>query len=138
MLSINWNQERMSVGIKVIDEQHKKLIALINSIIFSIENHTQRNDIYKIIEDTLEYAKYHFSTEENLFFEYNIDKNIIQEHKKVHQEFIDKATSLYAKIKDDQLNKNNYSIEIVTDLYRYLTGWLVKHILSEDKKMFNS
>lgn len=137
MLSISWNNERMSVGVDIIDTQHKKLIDLINNIIFSIEKNTQIEDIDKIIEDTLEYAKYHFKTEENLFLEYNMDKNVIDEHKKVHQEFTDKATGLYSKIKDAQINKSDYGIEMLTDLYKYLASWLVMHILSEDKKIFN-
>ena len=38
MLSIKWNDEKMNLGIDLIDKQHKELLNLINNIMYSIEN----------------------------------------------------------------------------------------------------
>jgi hemerythrin-like metal-binding protein len=63
---IVWSDE-LSVNIEEIDKQHKKLIDVIN-VLFNamIEGKTQ-NIIDTIIDDLIDYAKYHFSTEEKYF-----------------------------------------------------------------------
>ncbi len=136
MLSIKWNDEKMNLGIDLIDKQHKELLNLINNIMYSIENNNQIEDIEKIVEKVLDYAKYHFRTEENLFTKYNLDTDDINRHKKEHKDFVDKAKNIYSDLNNDKSIKNNYGIEILTDLYNYLTRWLVHHIINEDKKIF--
>lgn len=137
MLSIKWNNEKMNLGISLIDEQHKKLVELINKIVVSIENNTQVENVEKLIEELIEYTKYHFSTEEKLFIEHNLEIKDIEKHKNEHKNFIDKSMGIYSNIKEDNSFKNNQGIEVLTDLYDYLTRWLVNHILIEDRKIFN-
>lgn len=135
MSIINWNNERMSVGNELIDTQHKKLVTLINNIIVSIQNNNQIEDIEKFIEDAISYTQYHFSAEENLFEELSLNKDDIKRHKKEHQDFIDKVNGLYQKIKNDKSIKNNYGIEMVTELFNFLREWIVHHIMVTDKNL---
>ncbi len=140
MLSINWNEEKMSVGIDLIDEQHKKLLELINDIIKSVANNRQVEDIEEFIDKTLKYSEYHFDTEERLFREYNVDINEIEEHikehKKEHEDFKNMINKIFIDLDSDKSLKSNYGIEILTDLYTFLTKWFVQHIIEEDKKIF--
>lgn len=135
MLRIEWNDNIMNIGIEIIDTQHKKLVELINRITLSIEEENQKDNVEEFICDAMDYAGYHFKTEENLLTKMNIDKEKIEDHKKEHQNFLNNATNLYKDLKSDISNKHKYGIEMVTKLYRYLANWLVHHIVGEDKTL---
>lgn len=135
MLSIKWNNENMSVRIDLIDNQHKTLIDLINNIMISIQDQRQIENIDNFIEDAVSYAQYHFTTEENLLHELDLPKDAIKKHKKEHQDFIDKVNELYLHLKKDKSIKGLYGIELSTELYSFLSKWLVHHIMVEDKDL---
>ncbi|WP_162984581.1 hemerythrin domain-containing protein [Poseidonibacter antarcticus] len=62
-------------------------------------------------------------------------KDDIKRHKKEHQDFIDKVNGLYQKIKNDKSIKNNYGIEMMTELFNFLREWIVHHIMVTDKNL---
>lgn len=136
MLKIEWNDKLMNTGIKIIDEQHKKLFELVNRIIISIEEENQIENIEEFLCDAIDYTQYHFKTEEKLFEKMNIDKEKIEDHKKEHFNFIDIVNNLYRDLESDISNKHNYGIEMATELYRFLAKWLVNHIITKDKTLF--
>lgn len=135
MSIINWNNEKMSVGIELIDNQHKKLLTLISNIIISIQNNNQIEDIEKCIEDVINYTQYHFSAEENLFVELSLDKDDIKQHKKEHQDFINKINGFYEEIKKDKSIKNNHGIEMMTELFHFLREWIIYHVMVKDREL---
>ena len=55
-----WN-EKYSVKISTIDEQHKKLVAIINELYNSMKNGKSKEQLGKTLTDLVEYTKYHFS-----------------------------------------------------------------------------
>ena len=65
-----WSDE-MSVNIKRIDEQHKKLIDLLNSLFLAMIEGQAQSVIEKIVGELINYADYHFKTEEYYFEEHN-------------------------------------------------------------------
>ena len=67
---ISWTDE-MSVNINEIDEQHKKLIELINNLFNAMLEGKAQDIINKTIDELINYANYHFSTEENYFEKHN-------------------------------------------------------------------
>ena len=136
MLSIKWSDEIMSVGIEEIDSQHKRLIDLINKIIHSIEDGNQIKNIEIFIEDATAYTKYHFSSEEKYFEKSCKDKDQIKKHKIRHQEFIDKVNEFGLRLKNNNDIRDGDGIELVTQLNKYLSGWLVNHIIVEDRGIF--
>ena len=66
-LFVEW-EDKYSVGIKKIDNQHKKLIEIINRLYYSRGNrpHTV---LGKTIQELIEYTKTHFTDEERLMRE---------------------------------------------------------------------
>ena len=63
---IEWSPE-CNVNINKIDEQHKKLVGIINKLYEALADETRIKElIRKVIEDLLDYTKYHFGTEEDL------------------------------------------------------------------------
>lgn len=119
MQGIVWN-ERFSVGVPAMDEQHKRLIDLINGL--------QTSDNVGIVFDTImgmfDYASEHFRSEERLLRSAGYSELPTQERE--HKVFLEKAIDFSKKdLRDPQACK-----EIVL----FLRSWLLHHILEEDMK----
>jgi len=89
-----WKDE-YSVGIEVIDDQHKQLLKVINKLYtaFSLKKNNENLELF--LNELSEYAKTHFKTEEQLFDLYNYKDKV--NHVTKHKEFIDKITRFHNK-----------------------------------------
>ncbi|MCX7905422.1 MAG: bacteriohemerythrin [Elusimicrobiales bacterium] len=121
---IEWN-DSFSVGIKRFDEQHKKLIGIINKLYDFMGSNNSYDEIVSIINELKEYTQNHFNEEE--IFQKSIKFNDYHNHKKLHKVFIDKVTEF-----ENNLNKS--SIGVSSDIMVFLKKWLLNHINVEDKK----
>lgn len=124
---INWKNE-FSVGVKEMDEQHKKLLGMINRLIEEQHTLTDPRTIADLLTEMTEYAQVHFRAEEFLMAEYGYEQISAQE--KQHQAFIDKTISFYSA---SDIGPNVLSVALLD----YLGSWLVGHILQEDMKYKN-
>jgi hemerythrin len=121
---IKWNA-RYSVKIAAVDEQHKKLISLINEMYDAMVVGKGRDVVGSVLKELVDYTQYHFSTEERLFREYAYPE--YEQHKKSHDELTEKAIKLR-----DSFEQGNKMITI--DVMLFLSDWLNIHILEEDHK----
>ena len=119
-----WN-EKYSVKVPSIDEQHKKLVCIINELYSSMKAGKSREQLGKTLEDLVEYTKYHFSYEEKLLEKTGYED--IEEHKKQHNAFADKITTT---CKNYESGKMFMSI----DICNFLQNWLIQHIQGTDQK----
>lgn len=124
---INWKNE-FSVGVKEMDEQHKKLLGMINRLIEEQHTLTDPRTIADLLTEMTDYALVHFRAEEFLMAEYGYEQINAQE--KQHQAFIDKTISFYSA---SDIGPNVLSVALLD----YLGTWLVGHILQEDMKYKN-
>lgn len=124
MVLITWNSD-YSVGIKQIDEQHKQLIAMINQLHLSMMKGEGSKVLDTIVVAMLNYTKTHFSTEEIYMQRFNYEG--MEEHKKIHKEFIDKVADFEKKVSNGELG---VSMEVMN----FLKDWLLNHIQGTDKK----
>ncbi|MBN1184928.1 MAG: hemerythrin family protein [Bacteroidales bacterium] len=117
--------DKFSVGIQEIDDQHKKLISIINHLYTAFLRNSLCEEIEDIMQKLLDYADYHFTTEENYFEEFNYEhKNI---HIEAHNKFIE-------RIKDIKEDVEDTNIKISSSLMNFLRTWLTSHIQVEDQK----
>ncbi len=114
-----------SIGFDLIDDQHKKLIDMINDLYASFISGEAQEKAPGIVEEMVKYTDYHFKTEENFFDEHNYPET--EKHKEIHQSFVDKAIELQDGLKSGQ-------ITVSYDIMNFLRQWLIDHILKEDKK----
>ncbi len=121
---INWRNE-FSVGVKQMDEQHKKLLGMINRLIEEQHTLTDPETIAELLTEMTDYAQTHFRAEEYLMAEYGYDQKSRQEEQ--HQKFIDKTISFCSA---SDMGPNILSVALLD----YLGTWLVGHILKEDMK----
>ena len=124
MTIIQWN-DKYSVNIAEVDEQHKKLIGLLNRLADAMCVGKGRDMVGGVLAEVLDYTVYHFSTEERLFQQY--DYPGYQEHKRQHDDLTAKAKTF----KED-FEGGKWMITI--DVLNFLSNWLNDHILREDKK----
>ena len=124
MAFINWSNT-YSVQIEEIDNQHKKLIGLINELFDSMQKGQSNKIIGRILNDLVDYTVFHFKNEETYFDRFNYEE--AEEHKAKHKRLVDKVE----KIKSDF---ESGKISVSTDLLKFLKRWLFEHILETDKK----
>ncbi|MBL4823577.1 MAG: hemerythrin family protein [Colwellia sp.] len=121
---IEWTAE-LSVGIDSIDEQHKKLVNMINALNEAMLINSSDELLGKIFTGLAAYTQKHFSYEENMFAEYGYTDSV--EHKRQHSELITQVVELKEKFIE------NPQGTMSADLMLFLKRWLTNHIMRTDK-----
>jgi hemerythrin len=83
---VTWSNS-YSIGIKIIDDQHKGLLDFVNDL-FSHSTGNERDELAyfrEVIQQAVQYVKNHFQTEEKLMITTNYPG--YAEHKKAHDKF---------------------------------------------------
>jgi hemerythrin len=124
MANLEWN-ESFSVGVLEMDEQHKKLIDLINQLNEAMKVGKGSAEAGVILKGLTDYTHYHFVAEENLLEKNNYPGLLVQQSK--HKAFI-------AKLQEFNTNMQSKDLGIGIKLNQFLKDWLVDHISGEDKK----
>ncbi|WP_456473297.1 bacteriohemerythrin [Desulfolithobacter sp.] len=114
----------LSVGIETIDNQHKKLIDLINKLYRAVINNENRTVTGEILDQLISYTAEHFQTEERLFDKYGYPET--SQHKEIHKKLVNQVV--------DFQNQFKAGAELDMSLLEFLKDWLVKHIMGTDKR----
>ncbi|MDD2906585.1 MAG: bacteriohemerythrin [Sulfurimonas sp.] len=121
--------EHFNTGIPTIDTQHRKLVAILNSLATKVAYGSNKEGLSGVFDELIEYTLYHFQTEEAIWNKYLADDALDEEHKAVHQSFIDTAL----RLKSEQDVKPLH--ELADDTLGFLARWLASHILDTDRHM---
>lgn len=120
-----WSEE-YSVHLRVIDNDHKDLVATVNALHDAIRKGSAKGEIGHIISNLAHYVDDHFTREEALMEAY--DYPGLAEHKRIHRHL----TRMVFAIRTVFASK---PMEIdPAKLLRFLRDWLVHHIVDEDRK----
>ena len=121
---IEW-EDKFSVGISIIDQEHKKLIDILNKASFANERNDNAVETLELLGDMIEYSRKHFSAEETYMLKFKFPE--YQLHRNEHLDFIDNTIrSHHSFISGDY--------QIANEILEYLKQWLVNHIQVTDKK----
>jgi hemerythrin len=121
---MNW-KAIYSVHIAEIDEQHKKLIGMINELHDAMKEGRGSAVISLVLKEMIAYAASHFATEEDYMSRFAFQGYAV--HKAEHGAFT-------AKVLDFQREYSRGSISLTFDVMDFLEDWLVKHIQGTDKQ----
>ena len=121
---IEWN-ENLSVNISEFDQQHKKLIGMINELHDAMRKRKAKDVLGKIVDGLIDYTETHFSNEEKYLEQFNYPRIVTQ--KKEHSYFVKKITE-FKKGFDEGCPM------LSIDIMNFLKDWLVNHIQGTDKK----
>jgi hemerythrin len=120
---IHW-KEKYNVNIKEIDQQHKKLIDMINVLHDAIIRKEDKNIMAQIISDMRDYAFIHFKTEEKYFS--LIGHKDAESHKAEHNFFLEHVEIFYEEFQ-------NYDSSLAVEVMTFLKDWFINHIVQLDK-----
>jgi len=121
-LFIVWEDE-YDLGIKIIDEHHRALVAMINSLSYGILNNYDKKILRPLSSMIFDYTRIHFEVEEQFLEE--IDFTDAQAHRALHCELLER----YKSVSHDFLvHKDSHEFLI------FLRDWWINHICHEDLK----
>jgi hemerythrin len=124
MALLNWTPD-LSVGMTEIDDQHKQLVGLMNTLHESMKAGQAKQGLEKTLQELADYTVYHFQTEEKYMQKFRYPGYL--GHKMKHDAFVRKVTDFQ---KDYQAGKLGLSI----DLMNFLKDWVTTHIKETDKQ----
>ncbi len=119
---LRWS-DSLSVGIDSIDNQHKKLIDLINELFKHINSGSAKETVGKTLGALVDYTGTHFQNEEKLFAKYDYPEQM--NHKEMHRKLV-------AQVVEFQNQFKNGEKDVSLELMEFLKDWLIKHIKQTD------
>ena len=118
---IEWS-ETYSVGIPQIDEEHMRLIHLINAFNEARFKGESKQILAKTFDNLIAYSLEHFRNEENLLKDYKYPK--IEDHISAHRKLMETVLDL-------NKDKTYLFPNTISDFLRH---WLIDHIMKCDKE----
>jgi hemerythrin-like metal-binding protein len=122
---IKWDNQLFSVDVALIDDQHQKLINILNQFYNSYNQQNQKQNLQDLLDELLDYSVYHFHTEEKYFRD--SDEPQVKSHLNQHNFFI-------RKVNDFRIAFNNDETKLTIELIYFLKDWLINHIQGTDMK----
>lgn len=120
---LDWD-DNFSTRIAVVDEQHKKIVDLINEIYDELSNGSEAGRLDKLIKELIQCSQVHFKTEEDLFEKYKYPQSL--EHIVEHQRFNVIMMNFHRDYLDGKIGAPIHIID-------FITLWLKGHILEKDR-----
>ena len=124
MSLIQW-QDSYSVGVPMLDSDHKILISLLNQLYDAREEGQSQEVIGSVLNVLVEYTINHFAREERLMEIGGYPH--LEEHRKEHRR-------LTNTVREYHLEYINGRHTAVSDVFELLKDWLIKHILIADSR----
>ncbi len=121
---IQWSNA-LSVKVKEIDDQHVKLIQMINNLDSAMQAGEGKNKVGEILTQMVNYARGHFALEEQYFEKFGYPD--APAHKAAHQKFI-------AEVVKFQQDFNSGTLGLSIKVLSFLSDWLRNHIMGVDQK----
>lgn len=123
-----WNSN-FETGIQVIDDQHKRLVELLNLLVGHLAYQSEAPEIERVFDELKDYTAVHFSTEEAIWAKCFREDPWALWHQDAHGDFIAKVIEL----KNNQTGKPFE--QVIEEIVTFLTHWLAMHIIESDKRM---
>lgn len=113
----------MILGVPAMDNQHRKLIDMINDLIAASQTGCDRQGLARVLAAMNDYIDVHFEDEEDRMEEF--DYPGVVAHQKQHKIFVEKVQDFSAGFHagDDCLP---------AQMLEFLACWLIEHIKGED------
>jgi hemerythrin len=123
MALIVWN-DSYSVKVKEMDDQHRKLIDMINELHDAMKVGKGKEVIGKVLTGLTDYTRRHFASEESLMKLHGYPA--YEEQKKAHNQLIIQVVEIQKKYNEGLVQ----SQQIIS----FLKEWLINHIQGMDQK----
>jgi len=123
MSFLKWDKS-LSVQVKEIDDQHKKLVGIINRAFEESKGGKDCKKCNEILADLIGFSRTHFSTEEKYFKQFNFEGT--EEHMKEHADIMLKILNFKKRLDKGE--------DIAAEALNFLKEWLEDHLATMDQK----
>lgn len=121
MDSIEWD-DRLTVGVEEVDNQHKEMIRIANVLFTSINNGEDKQYIRDIVDELRMYTEYHFESEQNHMRRSKYPR--LDEHIELHDELVAKTKAIKLAIFRNDMD--------AASVKTYVKDWVMEHIIYHD------
>ncbi len=122
--------EKLEIGIKTIDSQHRELFKRISNLVTAIKQHRCKEEIDGTIKFLEDYARAHFSEEEKHMREARYPG--YEEQRRDHRKYLSALAELKAQAALPRIHGSSYDLSATTN--QVVVDWIVDHILKADMK----
>jgi hemerythrin len=119
---VQWD-ETLSVGVREIDAQHQRLLALINDLHEAMKEGKSREMLGQVVSRLKDYARTHFSTEEKFMRQTAFPG--FEEHRIQHDKFIEKVLDFELEMNEGRTSP--------LEVARFLMDWYIRHVKGTDR-----
>jgi hemerythrin len=126
MAKVEWD-DRLSVGVDLIDEQHKMLLKRLSDFSEAVDSRQGSGEIVRTLDFLVDYTDFHFSTEERHMRASSYSG--LDHHVAKHEEF--KAT---LKNLGEDFEEEGATASLADSINTLLVNWLIKHIEAVDQE----
>ncbi len=121
---VQWT-EALSVRIPSIDQQHHRLVDLLNALHQAMVQAKPREAVGAVLEELVAYTDSHFAYEEGLLDTHAYPE--LAKHKELH-------VKLVGQILEFQRQFNGGERNLDVEIFHFLKDWLVNHIMGVDRR----
>jgi hemerythrin len=118
--------EKLSVGVEVLDDDHKKLVGMVNELHDKMKAGHGKEALGKVLDELVNYTKFHFEREERFFAKTGYPAAFA--HKQQHDDLTKQVLDVQTKYKGGAV------ATLSLDVMDFLRNWLVNHIQGSDQK----
>ena len=118
-------ETRYSVGNERLDQQHQRIVGMINQLGAAMDTGAEKATLMKILSDLAGYAKTHFSEEERTLVEHQYQA--LDEHREQHARLNRQLADFYRTFYTSSRPQTR-------EVMAFLQSWLYDHILEQDKR----
>lgn len=127
MSRLEWTPD-LSVGIEIIDQQHREWISRFNDLEEAVRSLQGSDRIARTLEFLIDYTGYHFDTEEKVMTTSAYPG--LEGHREKHEELKGTLSNLVEDFEEDGATHG-----LAEAIDTFLGNWLVNHIRSVDTKL---
>lgn len=124
---MKWTPD-LSVGVSLIDEEHKTWFEKADKLFEAGKNHQSKEYVGELLDFLDDYTKKHFSDEEQYMLKISYPEYSAQ--KQAHTAFIGDLAKLRK-----EYSESGGNLLVIINANQLVFGWLTQHILKMDKKI---
>jgi hemerythrin-like metal-binding protein len=121
---MTWD-ERFSVGVKTLDEEHKVLFGILNELYDAMKRGQAQVVTGHLLKKLADYTRRHFASEEAKMTASGFAG--LAEHRDKHRDLIQRVEQFIVRFERGD-------IMLSVDLFNFLRDWLTTHIQKTDKE----
>ncbi|WP_079434784.1 bacteriohemerythrin [Zoogloea sp. LCSB751] len=121
--------DNFSTGLPTIDEQHRKLVLLLNRLAGQLALDTCELSLDTLFDELAAYTVYHFETEEQIWHAFMGGDPHEIAHRDNHAAFVHYVQQTRSSL------RTRPPMEVAEEALGFLTRWLASHILETDRSM---